>query len=756
MNLIDIIESYGIDLEKRGSEYWCSCPWHDDNIPSFSISNLDGDWVFYCFSCGMGGGPVKFISIQENIPYWSAKKKYYELTGRQYEEREDRALFNEIVGYLQTSDIPYLKNRGISEAAMLHYRVGYCENYEKLLSHFELSWDDAHELGLWNISGCVVYPYYDFEGAFKIHTRKTDEKGYKKLKSDLYRESLWGIDLVKGEKVFICEGFHDAMVLWDHGYQAVAMAGTAFHDSFWKELKIHGIKEVTFVPDGDMAGTKFLHKMVNQFDPSFSIRVIEIPEGDPDEYLLKHAHLPMSKPLINWYIDSLQTDDPLEIVRKIKDPILRMNDTDRAAVRPLIKERIGDDIIDILYCDVDPDYVAEEIVLANCLYSNNIKNETYSVLSKEDFSTKQHKNIFEFMRDRNMTTVLLEKEFGVDWSGRVDLENFQYYIDIVRDIGDRKKISKLLDYTKSCLHQDSSEIMGNLLQKIHEIMDHKIRVAYSGDVVKRVIKTISEKVKDPSVVGIPLNEEQFPVLNRSVMGWIPNKLIYISGPTGHGKTTLVCNFIDDLIFNRNEAVAMFSLEMSEEEIIEKQLAIRAGISGTKLVTGSLEQSEYDAVVKVAKDFLQRSLYMISGVYDLYKIISIAKSLAVRKKVKIFVIDYIQLISTSDNKDRWQQLMDISKALKSQMCSMGVTVLAVSQLSKASLRDDIAQAMHQSGSYGMLSDADVAITVRQLPINKIRDGANMNIFVDKHRYGPDKVLINAKFDKGLQKIQEVAG
>lgn len=756
LNLIDIIESYGIGLEKRGSEYWCSCPWHEDTNPSFSVSNLDGRWVFYCFSCGCGGGPVNFIAQEENIPYWAAKKKYYELTGRKYEEREDKSLFTEIVDYLRTSDIPYLKERGISENAIIHYRVGYCDSYADLLKHFNLSWDDAHELGLWDISGCVIYPYYDFEGAFKIHARKTSQKEYKKLKSDLYRESLWGIDLVQGDKVFVCEGFHDAMMLWERGYQAVAMAGTVFHGVFWQELRTMGIKEIVLIPDGDMAGTKFLYKMVNEFDSDFIIRVIELRDCDPDEYLSTNVHLPTSVPLLQWYIDKLETDDNIELMRKIKDPLLRMKDADRAALRPMLKKRIGDDVLDILYCEVEPDYAAEEIVLANCLYSDNIKNETYAVLSDEDFSTKKHRNIFEFMKDRNVTSVLLEKEFGVDWSGKVDLENFQYYINIVKDIGDKKRLSKLLDHTRGCLNQDSSEVIGELLQRVHEIMDHRVRVAHSGDVVKRVMKNISDKVKNPDVVGIPLNDEQFPVLNRSVMGWIPNKLVYISGPTGHGKTTLACNFIDDLIFNKNEPVAMFSLEMSEEEIIEKQLAIRSGVSGTKLVTGSLEQSEYDEVVKIAKDFLSRNLYMISGVYDLYKIISMAKSLTVRKKVKVFVIDYIQLIATNSGKDRWEQLMDISKALKSQICSMGVTVLAVSQLSKASLKEDIAQAVHQSGSYGMLSDADVAMTVRQLPVAKIKDGVNMHIFVDKHRYGPDKVLIDAKFDKGLQKIQEVMG
>ena len=86
--------------------------------------------------------------------------------------------------------------------------------------------------------------------------------------------------------------------------------------------------------------------------------------------------------------------------------------------------------------------------------------------------------------------------------------------------------------------------------------------------------------------------------------------------------------------------------------------------------------------------------------------------------------------------------------------MGVTVIAVSQLRRAALRTDVPDAAEQAGAYAMLADADVAITVKKLNPDEIKDGSNFLLYVSKNRHGMDSVQVPSVFDRGTQRIYEV--
>lgn len=763
MNLLEVIEHYRVNLEQRGLEYWASCPFHEDGDPSFSVSPKEDGYVFHCFSCKAGGGPIQFIQNYEKIGYKQAKKIYYKLSGKDYKVKPEQELLTSIVEFLQVEDHPYLSGRGISKEAIKHFGIGFCDDYYSVLDHFELSEADGEELGLWNFSNSILYPYFDADGCFKFHTRRVDEKQYIKKKGPLYKESLWGIDDIRGEKVYLFEGFHDAMVAWQAGYPAVATAGTNMFGEYWKELKERGIRKLVFVPDGDMAGTKMLDKIVDTFDPWFLIDFIVVPSGDPDDAILEGRFENFNKiSIFEWVIERKMSGhqditSKLEGIRNIRPIYLKLGDAERVLFKQIFREKFGnDEVLDYLYDEVEPDLQAERIVIANCIYSKNVKYDTMHEIDQSYFHTRQFKNLFEFIRDHEeISSVLVQKEFNIDFSNFADLLNYKKYIEIVKDIGIKEKTIRVLNSGRINLNTKSfNEIIGRITEQLYSLADSSINVTKADSVVKKVMNNISERVHNPQVTGIALNEEQFPILNKTLMGWIPKKFILISGPTGHGKTTLACNFLDDLIFEKNEKVGFFTLEMSDEEIIEKQLAIRTGVAGAKIMTGSLEQSEYDAIVETAQSFISSNLYIIQGSYDLYKIVSIARSLMIRKNIKYFVIDYLQLIMLDNRNDRWQQLMEITKTIKTGICNYGATVLGISQLGKNSLKSYVADAADQSGSYGMLADVDTAVTVRQKPFNEIKDGVNFEIFVSKHRYGLDKVLIESVFDKGTQKIKEV--
>ena len=214
---------------------------------------------------------------------------------------------------------------------------------------------------------------------------------------------------------------------------------------------------------------------------------------------------------------------------------------------------------------------------------------------------------------------------------------------------------------------------------------------------------------------------------------------------------MACNVIDDIV---DEYPGLFvSLEMTEDEIMEKMIAIRSGIPSMKMVTGSLEQSEYDRVLEAAQSLKHGNLQVSYGVTDLYKIVALIKAHVMRRKIKWAAIDYVQLITLKSDEARWEQLAKITKTLKNQLGPLGVTVIALTQLTKKALGSDAPAGEEQAGAYAMFADADAVIAVRKEDPTETKDGSNYSMNISKNRFGLDEVVINCVFDRATQRIVE---
>ena len=195
-----------------------------------------------------------------------------------------------------------------------------------------------------------------------------------------------------------------------------------------------------------------------------------------------------------------------------------------------------------------------------------------------------------------------------------------------------------------------------------------------------------------------------------------------------------------------------SMEMNPKEIVEKLVAIRTGIPGPAIMTGSLDDDANKEFLKESEELRNCPLYMVHGAYKLGSLIGLMRSQVIKNRVRVIFLDYIQLIQTGGRKERWEQLMEITTALKTRICNpLDVTMVAISQLSRGALNTGLPTAEFLSGSYGMLADADVAIAVR-----KAEKGPNGNyiIHIDKHRYNRDDTVIYADFNKVKQTIKEL--
>lgn len=753
LNLIDVLTDYGVSLERRGQEFWSSCPFHEDSRPSFSVTGN----VWYCFSCKRGGSTIEFVAAMEKVSRPVAVKILIQKYKLEHKEDPARDVLTSAVELL----VPYhgfLDSRGISEETARKYKVGFCEDYESLLRILQVDREHAESIGLFDVTGCMVYPFFDQYGCFKIHARSVIDKAYRgSSKSSLWKPSLWGIEHIRSKKVFAFEGFHDVMIASQYGIPAVALCGTNVCKEFWDQLADYDVEEVVFVPDGDFGGRSLLNRLVREYDTRFRVKVVELASGDPDESIIRKDVWVEELPL-QWFVGKKEVntlDDKIALYQEIAPMFSRLKDWEREIFRDFFRGKFGSSGLDFLVAEIKPDRKSERVVLANCIYSNQARLDAVRELDVDDFTLPMHRSLFELARQGQLNPVLVQKNFDVDLSQDADLTSASYFLEEVKKASIRFKLYQELGRARSRIESsDPSELIGGLSQKMFSFVDNRDLVHDASSVTRRVVDAVTERVKNPGVLGVPLSDA-FPVLNRSLLGFVPGKFILLSGPTGHGKTTLAQVLIDDLLFEKNEGVLFFSLEMSPDEIVEKQIAIRTGISGTKILTGSLEQSEYDAVLGTAKKLLSSRLKIVHGTFDLYKIISMAQSVILQSRCKVVVLDYIQLVTVPGTKrDRWAELMDISAMIKKRICSLGVTVLGVSQLGKGALSSSVAEAKDQSGSYGMLADADVAITIRQKNLDELKEGSNLEIFVDKHRYGRDKVLIPALFDKGTCRIREV--
>lgn len=748
MDFLEYLQGEGLTLQKKGLSYWCSCPFHRDDTPSMQVTPKGGGYVWYCFSCKRGGGPTAFISEHQGVPEHEARRVWARLTGRELPDT-DRDTLTRVVESLAVNGHPFLRDRGITDDTCRKYGIGYCEDYGRLLAASGLSEDEASSLGLFDLTGRIVYPFYDSEGVYKIAARSVDHKDYKNSDKEAKwsRDGLWGLHLLRGDTAWVFEGYHDAMVARQMGYQSVAACGTNMTRGMWEELKSRGVRRVVFAPDGDQGGRSWLERLALEAPFDTLVEFVALEHGDPDDALLAGTFMGLvPQAPFEWFVSRKETGTLAERVRALSEaaPVwARMPPEQRALCRGWFKERFGDDeALDHLHVAVEPDLEAERVVLADCLYSKNIRLDTMRELEAWHFHGKAHSNVWELIREREATPQMVQVALGVDLSDSADLVNYRFYIDRVKEVGTRARVIKVLAAA-------SPSNVGAIVEELYSVVD-KVSTKDSADLARELVDTVNSRVHDPRVLGVPI--PAFPTLNKALLGLCPQRLVLMSGNSGHGKTTTACNMMDGLI---DEHETLFvTLEMTEHEVMEKLACIRSGIPSMKVATGSLTQDEYDAFVAAAESISRSKLQVVYGVNDLYKLVALVKAHVMRRQTRFVFIDYLQLISVPTKEDRWDQLARITKTLKTQVARLGPTVFGITQLKRSALNSDVPDAADQAGAYAMLADADHAITVRKVDPKESKDGSNYLMHLSKSRFGIDNVVIPCVFDRATQRISEI--
>jgi replicative DNA helicase len=350
---------------------------------------------------------------------------------------------------------------------------------------------------------------------------------------------------------------------------------------------------------------------------------------------------------------------------------------------------------------------AEQAVLGAVLLDNAVLPRVIEILQPEDFSRGAHRRIFSVMidlfeKDDSIDLITLRERLEqrnelADVGGAAYLAtlvdqvptaaNVAYHARIVREKAIMRGLISASTEIAALSYEgatDAEQILDAAEQKIFTLSERSIR---AGFVPLRTILKSSFKVieklyeKKDLVTGVPTG---FTELDVMTCGFQPSDLIIIAGRPSMGKTAFVLNIAEHIGIDARLAVAIFSLEMSREQLVMRMLSSVSGVDGNRLRRGYLNREDWPLLSRAAGKLSEAAIFIDdSPGCSVLEIRAKARRLKAEQDLAIVIVDYLQLIRGRDRSEsRQQEISEISRSLKSLAKELKVPVVALSQLSRA--------------------------------------------------------------------------
>ena len=352
---------------------------------------------------------------------------------------------------------------------------------------------------------------------------------------------------------------------------------------------------------------------------------------------------------------------------------------------------------------------AEQSVVGSMIIDSEAIVVASSILTAEDFYHKPYKLLYTAILDLDaagmaIDTVTLqarlrELDAPEELASNATLSelvaavplstNVRHYAEIVADKAQlRRMIRSMEELTAVCYaDRDKAADVGAALEKqvfqLLSVNRGRDMTPISTIVMNALDRISLASNSNSTVTGLPTG---FADLDFKTSGFQPSDLILIAARPSMGKTAFVLNIAAHMAFHEHKHVAIFSLEMSKDQLINRLFAQEANVDAGKLRTGRLQDSEWDRLVHSA-DVIGKSNLMIDDTPG----ISIAELRSKCRRMKLehgldcVMIDYLQLMTAGggrSSESRQQEISEISRSLKAIAREMNVPVIALSQLSRA--------------------------------------------------------------------------
>ena len=323
--------------------------------------------------------------------------------------------------------------------------------------------------------------------------------------------------------------------------------------------------------------------------------------------------------------------------------------------------------------------------------------------------------------------------------------NVKYYAEIVAEKSMLRRLIKLNDEISNMCYL-GKEPMEAVLETTEKKVFELVQKRNTGDFVpiKDVVLNALEKIEiasktSGSVTGIPTG---FLDLDYKMAGLQPSDLILVAARPSMGKTAFVLNIAQHVAFKADKAVAIFSLEMSKEQLVNRLFALEAQVDSQSLRTGNLKDEDWEKLIESA-GIIGKSKLIIDDTpgISISELRSKCRKFKLEQGLDLIIIDYLQLMTGrvgGRSESRQQEISDISRSLKGLARELNVPVIALSQLSRAvEQRPDHRPMLSDLRESGAIEqDADVVMFIyRDDYYNKDTELKNVaEIIIAKQRNG----------------------
>ncbi len=341
--------------------------------------------------------------------------------------------------------------------------------------------------------------------------------------------------------------------------------------------------------------------------------------------------------------------------------------------------------------------------------------------------------------------------------------NIEYYARIVQEKAIKRELinagSEIVEMAYD--NTTTEETLDNAEKLIFNIAQQKT----SSDLVsvKDLVLTSYEQISyryehRGELTGVPTGFYDF---DNMTSGLQKSDLIILAARPSMGKTALALNIAQNVALKAKKTVAIFSLEMSKEQLVQRMLCSEAEVDTQKLKTGNMQSTDWEKLTTAMNHFADAPLYIDdrpgATVMDVR---AKCRRLAMEKKeIGLIVIDYLQLMEASGKEDRTQQISGISRGLKGLARELNVPVIALSQLSRAvESRPDKRPMMSDLRESGAIEqDADIIMFIYRDEYYNKEDTENRGkaeVIVAKHRNGAVG-SIDLLFQGAITKFKNIA-
>ena len=407
---------------------------------------------------------------------------------------------------------------------------------------------------------------------------------------------------------------------------------------------------------------------------------------------------------------------------------------------------------------------AEQAVLGALMLDPRRSSLVFEFLSAEDFYRDNHRSMFDAIRelfDQNEPVDLVTVAEKLRQAGHLEAiggigviaqiassvpstANVEQYARIVAEKSLTRRLIKMATLIQERGFDPGEEALDLLEETERMILEISRRQTSEGfislhDLLLQTFAKIEKLyAKKGMITGVPTH---FRDLDRITSGWQASDLIIIAGRPSMGKTALVLNMAQNAAVRSNISVAIFSLEMSKEQLVQRMLCSQAQVDQQRVRTGELTEDDWGRLVQAAGPLSAAPIYIDDTVgISLPELRSKARRLKMENKLGLLIVDYMQLMTLGrKSENRQQEVAQISRGLKGVARELAVPVLALSQLNRGvESRQDKRPMMSDLLESGSIeADADVVSFIyRDEYYHADTDKKGLaEIIIAKHRNGP---------------------